>query len=656
MSALPVPEPDQLTTLDERYLDPLTLDLLPAQGILAIKSPKGSGKTELLNLLVKRNRRERLPTLLIGHRINLLFNLAARINLNYLKGGGTARGKEIGPYSAVCLNSVAAYTQQVWSSGYEFERFDTLIIDECEQVLQALVADHLIGARNVVCERFMHHVQTAQRIILLDADLSSGLTLEVLRLMRNREDDTCRAVINEYRIGQGRQTLLYADRDHLLTDAITDVLNGEKVFYATNYRQRATTIARCFEHNGKNVLLVTSHTTDRPEVQQFIADPDGESPQYDAVVTSPTLSTGVSIDVPHFTRIYGEFGGKVGTFYDADQALCRVRDEGVPHRAWVQQLKQRAIEAPDVFHAAVDKHRRSSAVLPGESAKLSPLQRTWGHIMAEIKARVSEWSTYKANQFEALRREQGWDIEHVPKDKEAAKWGRHSFNTHHDVTNSYVSDVFYAQVLDAHDYHHLLRERSEKRDDKLAMARYRYAKALSDIDVELSYEEFEKAIEAELLRSLRWSRTYVASTRGERIAHDLVDRKYNKTTFTDADTRQLRSELLSVLTTAASTSLKRLYADAYEGALEIDASALRAVAEAYASRQKEFNQCFEARIKHPTEPANYKKVWNATLGSGKGLPLTSKQVSVKGVRMRRYFIDRDRAEHVLKTVATVSAF
>jgi len=59
---------------------------------------------------------------------------------------------------------------------------------------------------------------------------------------------------------------------------------------------------------------------------------------YDIIIGSPTIGTGVSLDIRgYFTAVFGIFKGAVAV-NDALQALARVRDENVPWFVWTQQF------------------------------------------------------------------------------------------------------------------------------------------------------------------------------------------------------------------------------------------------------------------------------------------------------------------------------
>ena len=68
------------------------------------------------------------------------------------------------------------------------------------------------------------------------------------------------------------------------------------------------------------------------EAVKFIEAINQKAKDYDAVFVTPSLGTGVSIDEPHFDRVYGIFQGVIPDS-EARQALARVRPS-VPRLVW----------------------------------------------------------------------------------------------------------------------------------------------------------------------------------------------------------------------------------------------------------------------------------------------------------------------------------
>lgn len=64
----------------------------------------------------------------------------------------------------------------------------------------------------------------------------------------------------------------------------------------------------------KRVLCIQSRAGDSTagdgDVLAFLADVNNEVTKLDCLIHSPTVESGVSITVPHFTKTFGLFGGR----------------------------------------------------------------------------------------------------------------------------------------------------------------------------------------------------------------------------------------------------------------------------------------------------------------------------------------------------------
>lgn len=625
-------DPDNLIRLNCRFLPDDLLDQIPAKGVTFIRSPKGTGKTELISKLTAQCEERNQSSLLLGHRVVLLKNLAERTGLDYyrdLEDGG------ISAQFAVCLNSLTRIRPE------QDLPYHTVIIDESEQVLQALTSPTLNKVGGDLAKIFynlqwlFHH---AKRIVFLDADLTAELTMELLSEIRQlQEDDAFLGIINDYQIGQGQETKLYEKDSHLLVDALDAIDMGEKAFITTNSRRLATSIAAMIEDMGKRVLLITAETNEKPECIDFINDPTTESQRYDAVVASPTLSTGVSIDGNHFTRVYGIFGIKPGTYQDADQALSRVRN--CSNVSVYIQGHQKEMEAPDgqeIYNKIVDVEMTTRMRLYNEDhPRMTQGELLWARIVTSIRVMHGAWSVNKDMKFAALRESLGYTLIPVFENADAAQLGRSLMKQYKNAGEDRAEAVFYAEVISEEEAAEIGRKRATTHDEYLQLERYRIASVLGDA---MTLENVRKAMKQQLLLALGAVRALHITSHMDLMDADLTDRSVNKATFTANRHRTMRRDLTDWLTSAVRIDLTGMYEALKNGEdVEVSADTLANVATAYASRKKDFNFYFNARIKEPEQ--NAMKVWNATLGEHLRLPLVKKKRGPRDARVSLYFID-----------------
>jgi hypothetical protein len=135
------------------------------RGLMLIKSPKGSGKTEGVKHLIA----DAESILLIGHRRALIRQSCGRLDLPcYLDTDHRQEGRYfMGERLGVCLDSLL--------SVYPDTKYDVIVLDESEQLLAHFLSDTIEarkgGGRDRIFSIFEHLISRAKTVIALDADL-----------------------------------------------------------------------------------------------------------------------------------------------------------------------------------------------------------------------------------------------------------------------------------------------------------------------------------------------------------------------------------------------------------------------------------------------------------------------------------------------------
>jgi hypothetical protein len=313
-----------------------TLDL-PDEGILAIASAKGTGKTKFIAQVT--NTTETL--LSAGHRVTLMRNLCERLHLDYRGDLDKVNGQFINQagYSlriGFCVDSLLAIDPQ------QFQGCD-LIIDEFVQVLRHLITSSTCakdGKRPVLLARFKALVQAARRIIVADADLDNA-SLHYLKELRG-EGSQVFLIQNDYQPTSYTVSFLDCPNHSLITARLLADIGklppGQAILTATDSKRTSKVIARQIQKQYPEcrILLINSETSGGEAEREFIENPDVvlSRHDYDAIVVSPSMATGVSIEAQGaIAKVYGIFNGVSSTDADMAQALDRVR-QSVPRVVW----------------------------------------------------------------------------------------------------------------------------------------------------------------------------------------------------------------------------------------------------------------------------------------------------------------------------------
>jgi hypothetical protein len=319
-------------------LSTLELKELPDEGILAIDSAKATGKTKLIASVTH----ETKSAALLGHRICLVRNLCQRLGVDYRGDIDKVRGDFItgSGYTlrlGSCVDSLLALDPQ------KFAGCD-LILDEVCQVTRHLLTSSTCrkdGMLPALLARLRELIQVAKRLILADADLDNA-TLDYIRELRGG-DASVFLIQNDYQPeGYSGQSIHARDASVITSELLKAIASrkvGKAIFIATDSKTGSKALAKLAkqcEGLGARVLLLNSETSGGEAEREFISNPDkvlGRG-EYDVIITSPSMGTGVSIESQGIiTDVFGIFYGVSITDADAAQHLIRVR-ENVPRTIW----------------------------------------------------------------------------------------------------------------------------------------------------------------------------------------------------------------------------------------------------------------------------------------------------------------------------------
>jgi hypothetical protein len=315
--------------LSTQDLATLRIADLPENGIIAIASPKGTGKTKFIAAQVKDSEKAILAT----HRIALARHLCHRLDLDYrgdidkVKGGDFINGGSYTFRIGTCIDSILAIDPE------KFAGCD-LIVDEVCQVLRHLLTSSTCnkeGKRPAILARFRALVTSARRVIVADADLDNP-TLNYLQALR--DEDQIFLICNDHPTdGYPVQFIEAPDRTTICESLLRDIQSqplGQVLYVTTDSKTLSKTLFELFGKIApdKRVLLINSDTSGGEDEREFIANPDAvlSRSEYDIILASPSVATGTSIECQDIIwKVYGIFAGVSGTDADIAQSLARVR-------------------------------------------------------------------------------------------------------------------------------------------------------------------------------------------------------------------------------------------------------------------------------------------------------------------------------------------
>ena len=344
---------------------PLMTDLSapPDAKLIALKSAKGTGKTEWLTRSVEKALANGQRVLVASHREQLAIFTGNRFSIDYRRELRTSQTKGVFGYS-LCVDSLhpkgnPPFNPEHWEGA-------VVVIDEVEQVIWHLLnsntcLSHRVAILKCFKELLQTVVSTGGQIYIADADLSP-LSLRYIQQLIGYPVTTW-VVENTYNCGrcfppsnggkvyrpnQGkRQLFTYEGHDpsQLVADLVQAISDGEKPLIMTGAQKLKSKwgtqnlesyLKKKFPQ--KRILRIDSESVSNPEHPAYgcMGNLNAVLPLYDIVIASPTIETGVSIDIKgHFTSVWAIAQG-TQTVEAVCQALARLRDD-VPRHLWASE-------------------------------------------------------------------------------------------------------------------------------------------------------------------------------------------------------------------------------------------------------------------------------------------------------------------------------
>ncbi|WP_324616430.1 plasmid replication protein, CyRepA1 family [Lusitaniella coriacea] len=315
--------------------------------LIGIKSPKGTGKTQLLESIVQQAFVRGQWVLVIGHRVQLVQSLCQRFGLNYITEVKQSEGGATLGYG-LCIdslhpNSKAQFNANQWSDG-------VVIIDEVEQVLWHGLNSNTCRDRRVAILKslkiLMQNVLGGNgQVYLADADLSD-VSLDYLQTLAGI-DRAPFIIQNDWKPNKTEAWDVYnypeSTPKRLVKDLEQHIRDGGKPFVCLSAQKLTSQWGtRSLEAYLKQqfpqarILRIDSESLaerDR-EAHGCIGQLDRVLPNYDIVLASPSIETGVSIDLKdHFTSVWAIAQGIQGE-NSVRQAIGRIR-ANIPRHLWV---------------------------------------------------------------------------------------------------------------------------------------------------------------------------------------------------------------------------------------------------------------------------------------------------------------------------------
>jgi hypothetical protein len=287
--------------------------------LICLKSPKGTGKTHLLEQIVQQATKEGKWVLLLTHRIQLGEALCQRVGLPYLTEIKTVEyGTALG--YGLCIdslhpNSGARFDANNWQDGI-------VIIDEAEQVIWHLLNSATCAAERVeILTQFKTLIQNnlsgSGQVYLADADLAD-VAIDYIRGLAGFHVEPF-VVVNDWQPPEEQRWTVhnYEEKNpaSLVRDLVNHIETGGRPFISCSAQKLKSkwgtqNLESYLEQQfpNKRILRIDSETVADPDHRAYgcIAHLNKILPNYDIAIASPSIETGVSIECERTDKCYSE--------------------------------------------------------------------------------------------------------------------------------------------------------------------------------------------------------------------------------------------------------------------------------------------------------------------------------------------------------------
>ncbi len=401
-------------TVEQEYLD---LPVPEKNSVLCGKSGLGTGKTTKTIEWFGEDLEE-YGAVSLGYRNSLLYQFCEKTSKAKEETGKNVEFTHIHEQeSSLYIRNPKGKIAACINSHYRFNKNDfdekVLILDEIISVLKHLLFSRTVEHREKGIELLKEAIKKADRIICFDGNLSDMYcdfieacdpTKKIEKVENTYKGNKANLVLLD---GTIKKTKL-RKRDHApwLYDLITipDMTGA----IASDNQTLLESLHRILDKLGCKVLRIDSKTINKPEVKEFLKDPDKylRENKIDRLLFSPSCESGLDIKIGnYFSHFFGLFYGAL----DADsitQIIGRIRDSQVTRYLWVNPFTKvddgNSIKSPFLeklqYHFQQRLTRDLHLAMVGEDNK----EELISELLIKVKEDLSTPESKLAQRLEAM--------------------------------------------------------------------------------------------------------------------------------------------------------------------------------------------------------------------------------------------------------------
>lgn len=353
---------------------------------------------------------------------------------------------EMAPYAnklVCCVNSIIKGIFRPLITNHEF-----FGMDEATQTLRSVLTGNAMAYPVDVYNMMKTSIAaTTGTVLLCDADANDHLITLLERANEKREElglpawpqiNVIDLPVNvEVELEDQQRSKIrvdYSDPNSTFLEIKEAIRNGEKILLATDstsYAEQVKEFVTQFnlqEEKKKNphkVLYVSKDTKPEQTVKDFQDNPEVQAKYYEALIYSPAISSGVSINVRHFTRHFGVFYGEIVPS-DAIQMLRRDRKATQFTLGLGKMNHNRETNLMRMVRGFVEVSKDAKCTMNFEDGTFNLGTHDTEFNRARMKLMVEENRARAdfANQILRILKEDGYDVHHMASDEIDIEMGK----------------------------------------------------------------------------------------------------------------------------------------------------------------------------------------------------------------------------------------
>jgi len=293
----------QIKHISRNKLNSNTFTPYLGKKLLALQSEKGTGKTyNLLRSLFEENKSKPPGSILfVSSRRTFGIKLSAD-----LKKYGFRLYSEIDEHyiydkRVICQIDSLLRLQR--------DKFDLIIIDECESLARYLTSNHFTKSNKAttIVSNLEFRISDADNVIIMDADLSDRCLNNYTSIIGNTKEinkNDTQVIINSFTPYQD-YTVKYMKYNTWLNQLLIFIMNKKRIVVpmASNAKAKDLYSKLKKDFPEKNILLIHKETSEDEKLKKLLKVNEIWV-NYDVVIYTPTVCMGVSFDPEHFDNIF----------------------------------------------------------------------------------------------------------------------------------------------------------------------------------------------------------------------------------------------------------------------------------------------------------------------------------------------------------------